>query len=73
MAELDAEVSDSVKVPRELYEWLVEDTLELEAEWRWWHNDDPRYRRAADYADLLRRSKEAVEIRDALRKTQGKV
>lgn len=56
--------SDTVTVPRELYDWLVEYAISLQAEWMW-KSQETRQRYHEDYADLSRRVVEAVAIRDA--------
>jgi hypothetical protein len=54
---------DTVTVPRELYDWLVEYAIHLKAEWLW-KGVETRHQYASEYSDLSQRVDEAVKIMD---------
>lgn len=55
--------SDTITVPRELFEQLVQHAIDLQAE-RFWMRKETRQRIADEYAKLCRDVALAVAIRD---------
>lgn len=61
------DVVRSITVPRQLFEDLLEDAMELRGERGWW-KDEPRCNYQRDYEQLCARIDEGVRLRDASNK-----
>jgi len=59
---------DDIVIPRELFEELVEDAIELRGEWKW-KAEEVRGGYQREYNDLQERIRRAVELRDGKCKT----
>ncbi len=54
---------ESITIPRQLFENLLEDAMELQGERHWWH-DEPRCGYQKLYEELSVRINEGVALRD---------
>ena len=62
----ESTVTDSIVIPRILFEDMVEFVIELRGEWSW-KKDEPRNRNQSDYNTLVALIESAVRWRDAKR------
>lgn len=57
--------SDTITVPRELYDWLVEYAILLHGTWSWKHSAKTEDRNDEEYSNLSVILKQAVALRDS--------